>query len=436
MPNTEPSVDYVVVVNLLPQDATKAEKAFVLDAVHELKQTILQSADDAKRLVKPGKPGSKVVVWDADRWSGDIVAYLGVPVELSSLHPVPPPPPPPPPSQGSKLGPHVIVMGGDASDILKAGCAVAKFAGDWGSAPMAPESTFIVGRKVIISDDAQQMRARGFTPANAVHDFIYGKERQIDTYQSNPRIKFWEGHNEPVWVDNDGMAWYAQFEIERMKVMDGLGLRCVIGNFATGTPQMNLWPAFLPVCRYALEHGHVLGLHEYSLPWLWWMTGRYQIEEENCVNPQNPNRLWGWTTLRYRQVYDTYLTPVGLGSLPLVITEFSVDPMVSPTPDWCPQAAWKDLSNTWRGNDGATQFDYVHQSYPRPADVPAFQSKEQFYFEQLKWYDRQIRQDSYVIGATIFTYGSFGGAWERFDVQDTPVGDSLTQYVIESKKSA
>jgi hypothetical protein len=80
-----------VVVNLLPQDATKTEKAFVLDVAHESRQTILQSADDAQRLVKPGKPGSKVVVWDAERWPGDIVAYLGVPVELKRLNPGPPP---------------------------------------------------------------------------------------------------------------------------------------------------------------------------------------------------------------------------------------------------------------------------------------------------------------------------------------------------------
>jgi len=76
VPEPAPGVDYVVVVNLLPQDATKAEKVFVLDAVHESKQTILQSADDAKRLVLPGKPGSKVVAWGAARWPGDIAAYL------------------------------------------------------------------------------------------------------------------------------------------------------------------------------------------------------------------------------------------------------------------------------------------------------------------------------------------------------------------------
>jgi len=91
-----PSVDYVVVVNLLPQDATKTEKAFVLDVAHESRQTILQSADDAQRLVKPGKPGSKVVVWDAERWPGDIVAYRcagRVEAAASCYAPSPPPPP-------------------------------------------------------------------------------------------------------------------------------------------------------------------------------------------------------------------------------------------------------------------------------------------------------------------------------------------------------
>jgi hypothetical protein len=77
-PAPEPTVDYVVIVNLLPQDATKAEKAKVLDQVHNSKQTILQSADDALRLVESGLPGSKVRVWGAARWGGTnkIMTYL------------------------------------------------------------------------------------------------------------------------------------------------------------------------------------------------------------------------------------------------------------------------------------------------------------------------------------------------------------------------
>ena len=73
---SEPDTDYVVVVNLLPQDTTKDEKWQVLEAVHDSKQTILQSADDAKRLVLPGLPGSQVVVWEPERWTDDILLWL------------------------------------------------------------------------------------------------------------------------------------------------------------------------------------------------------------------------------------------------------------------------------------------------------------------------------------------------------------------------
>ena len=69
-------VPYVVVVNLLPQDTTIGQKVEVVEAVHDDKETILQSADDAARLVAPGQPGSVVKVWEADHWTGDIEQWL------------------------------------------------------------------------------------------------------------------------------------------------------------------------------------------------------------------------------------------------------------------------------------------------------------------------------------------------------------------------
>lgn len=338
------------------------------------------------------------------------------------------------PATGSKLGAHILVMGQGCAEFIQAGTSVVKFAGDWGTASMCPPGTLPVGRKVLVTDDdAQQMRARGFTPAKAVQDFIFGKEKQIQTYQSNPAIKYWEGHNEPVWVDLDGMKWFADMEIARMQEMAKLGLKCIIGNFATGTPPIELWPGFLDALRAAKQYGAILGLHEYSLPWLWWMTGRYQMQVENCVDPRDPNRLEGWTTLRYRQVYRQFLEPAGLGDIPLIVTEFGIDPMVSPSPDDVPTAAWKDLGPYWNKHKDDTQFDYERQKYPVPPGVDFSGSKELKYFEQLKWYDREIRKDPYMIGATIFTFGSFGGAWERFDVAGTDVVTLLTAYVRQEK---
>ncbi len=77
LPSAEPSqVDYVVVANLLPQDATKAEFAHVLDTTYTERQSIVYSADDAARLVAPGLDGSYVRAWAPDRWAGDIGQWL------------------------------------------------------------------------------------------------------------------------------------------------------------------------------------------------------------------------------------------------------------------------------------------------------------------------------------------------------------------------
>lgn len=77
------SVGYVVTVHLLPQDATDAEFVVAVSAAREQRQSVVYSADDARRLVQPGAPGSRVIVWDPERWTqGDIIAWLGVPCEV------------------------------------------------------------------------------------------------------------------------------------------------------------------------------------------------------------------------------------------------------------------------------------------------------------------------------------------------------------------
>jgi hypothetical protein len=366
----------------------------------------------------------------------DVVEVPGTLPPGITPHPVPPPvtppvsPPPPPSTGASKLGAHILVMNADTAAFIASGPAVVKFVGDWGSSAGVPAGTFIIGRQVF-DGDAQEMRSQGMTPEKAAHKFI---NAQRGTYQANPPIKYWEGHNEPVWGDLDGMKWYADFEIARMQEMAQLGLKCVIGNFATGTPPIELWPGFMGALQAARQFGAVLGLHEYSCPWIWWMTGRYQMEPSNCVDPNNPNRIEGWTTLRYRQVYRQYLQPNGLGDVPLVITEFGIDPLVNPKPNDAPDAAWRDLSSYWNKHKGDAAFDYANGKYPPPADISQPASPGQFYFEQLKWYDRQMQQDPYVIGATIFTFGSFGGAWSRFDVTgDNSIAGTLTEYVTQQK---
>ena len=71
-----PPMQYAVVINLLPLDATLAEKLAVLEAVHRNRETISQMAEDVARLAVSRMADSKVKVWEADRWDYDIVAWL------------------------------------------------------------------------------------------------------------------------------------------------------------------------------------------------------------------------------------------------------------------------------------------------------------------------------------------------------------------------
>jgi len=300
----------------------------------------------------------------------------------------------------TKLGPHVLRVTSDLSGYIQAGIAVAKFVGDWALAQEVPDGVLVIGRMVVENYDAQSQKAAGQAPLEAAQQFV---QDQLPTYQANLHIEYWEGHNEPVWTDAEGMGWYGQFEVERMRLMADLGLKCVLGNFATGTPDLALWPAFLPALQVAREYQALLGLHEYSWPWIWWMTGQYQLD------PNNDEGDEGWTTLRYRKIYRQHLIPNELGDVPLVITECGVDPGVSPKPPGLDGGAWRLLGDLWAEQNNEPD-------------------KEDYYFRQLVWYDEELQKDDYVVGATVFTWGNFGPPWLYFDVAETEVATKLTAH--------
>jgi len=300
----------------------------------------------------------------------------------------------------TKLGAHVLRAAADLGEYIQAGPAVVKLVGDWGMASDVPEGVLVIGRRHSADYDAQLQKNTGKTPLEAAQQFVHD---QLETYESNPHIKYWEGQNEPVWNTAEEMSWYAQSEIERMRLMADRGLKCVIGNFATGSPPLDLWPAFFSALQAAKQYQALLGLHEYSCPWMWWMTGKHQLD------PNADEGDEGWTILRYRKVYRQYLIPNGLGDVPLVITECGIDPLVNPKPPDVKGGAWNQLGRFWAR----------HDNEPDKAD---------YYYRQLVWYDKEMQKDDYVIGATIFTWGNFGGTWKDFDIAGTGVAKKLVAY--------
>jgi len=191
------------------------------------------------------------------------------------------------------------------------------------------------------------------------------------TIESYSGFDCWEGYNEPVVKNPDEMRWYSDFEIERMKLLESIGRKACIGNFAVGNPELDLWEDFSGALNYATRNGHYLALHEYGNPSM-------QTDSE-------------WLSLRHRKVYNQY----GL-TLPLVITETGID-----------KGGGED--DGWKNTGISTEE----------------------YFNQLVWYDSELQKDSYVIGAAIYQYGFHG--WESFDISPL-AGENgkLTQYLQQS----
>jgi len=234
--------------------------------------------------------------------------------------------------------------------------------------------TLFVGRVVMDQIDLAKVE-----PGESARQLV----DQLWPVATHPRLReifdAWEGYNEPVAIDAEQMKRLAELEAERVQLLAKEGIRSVVGNFGTGHPPLELWPHFFPALEAVREHEGFLGLHEYSAPTL--QFGTHAGGE-------------GWLTLRYRKAYRQYLIPAGL-EVPLVITECGIDGMVRDRPG--PKGkGWKDFVIYWEeqgmGGDG-------------PGN----------YIEQLAWYDSELMQDDYVVGAAVFVMTTIR-QWRSYEI--------------------
>jgi hypothetical protein len=290
----------------------------------------------------------------------------------------------PEPEGPSKLGLHVT---GNRSPMImdfvrEARPAVVVAVGDLGwLADVKDESpdTVSIGRMPegdqSIEGDARA-RARAFV------------NEHLPIYQANPAVDYWLGWNEPVIAGPAEMAWYAEFEAERTRLMDEMGFKVAVGNFSTGTPEADEFEAFLPAIEVALEHDGILSLHEYSAPTMRDGVGM-------AVPGMEEDSEAGALLFRYRYWYRYILAEHDL-LIPLIITETGIDGGVLPEHDLL---GWRDF----------TEEDL-------PDGLP-HQTVDD-YLEQLAWYDDELRRDPHVIGCAIFNAGDIDGKWASFDVTD------------------
>ncbi len=257
--------------------------------------------------------------------------------------------------------------------------------------------------KIVARIDLPQVELGSLDPIPAAQQFVEKALPFAEDLERSVHIDGWEAYNEPVAGNEEEMRRLADFEAERTRLLGDRGIRSVIGNFGTGQPPMELWPAFLPAVQAAQQYNGWLGLHEYSAPTIYYMSSAENMGRYPGVTPADT----GWLTLRYRKVYNEILIPAGL-KLPLVMTELGVDGYVQNRPGPPDALGWQDFQGYWAENGYGLWGPGA-------------------YVEQLVWYDNAMRQDDYVLGGCIFAISPTAG-WESYDIRG-PAAAVLGQYL-------
>jgi len=185
-------------------------------------------------------------------------------------------------------------------------------------------------------------------------------------------VDYWEIINEVDPPSVEGHIWLTEFNRETMNIADENGYKLAIFSYSVGVPEWHEWEAIVDtgIFAQAKETGHILALHEYNYPVM-----DYRWGEPMADLPTYEDR--GVLTGRYRYLYRDFLIPRD-EVVPLAITETGLDPTLMP-----------GQPHVWRKNlvDG------------------------------MIWYDTVMREDDYVIGATMFTLGGIG-VWEDYDYEE------------------
>lgn len=175
----------------------------------------------------------------------------------------------------------------------------------------------------------------------------------------------WEGYNETP--RNKRKSRY-DFDIKLAAELHREDMKYCCGSWSVGVPDIHDWDD--EGMKASLEASDMVACHEYCAPTMNDPRGLIQGAQ------------MGWFTLRYRMWYPRL--PLECQK-PLIISECGID---SGAAHWSvsSQGGWRSFT-TLEG-----------------------------YLEQLKWYDGFLLGDPYVVGATIFCYGTFDPTWSTYDV--------------------
>lgn len=261
----------------------------------------------------------------------------------------------------SQISVHQERPSSSARRTVEAGCKVLKLISDFGlsfdiaSGKVKPgnPNLIVIGRMVSAFNAHDQ---KGENPTDAAAKFVNSQKL---TYQLNPHIKIWEGHNEFNPQTIEEVAWWALFEAARVDMLNQIGLRSVVGNFSTGVPDVAWWDAFIPALKAVDEGNGYVGIHEY-------IAGKFLDANGNIREPEG--------ILRHEPIHARAFAPNKIKSH-IIVTEFGV------------------------------------------LDYRRVYSNGREYARDMFVVDAQVSATPYVDGLCVFTHGSANPAWDSYDVE-------------------
>ena len=188
-------------------------------------------------------------------------------------------------------------------------------------------------------------------------------------------VQVWEGPNEVICKTPAEMQWYAAFCVKLADLMLTQTKKlAVLGNWATGNPELELWADWVPVLQLAQAGKCILSRHSYGA-----------IEGDPGT----------WHGLRHRRDMAKW-AELGFVNLPLILTECGAD-----------------LDG---GYPGA-----FHDAFGKEAE--AIYPYHDLYLKPLA--EELAKDRPAVLGAVLFTTGNGMGPWDRFDTAHTPWADAI-----------
>lgn len=277
-----------------------------------------------------------------------------------------------------KYGFHVNRSGDDVFDAIcrlkpKVVKTLEHDIGFWTRVREIHPDVFLIGRQYVTNDEQAQFVNDPTAKGRAFAERILNLEVNHVQVQGRPLFDAWESYNEviPESVPADLKRKYDDFQVAFAGPLKAAGFEPIAMNFATGNMLgadfLSCFPGTLTTYRY-------LGFHEYDWPDLW------RLHEQN-IREKNEGGMF--LALRYRRIMNEVRKVYPTQHI-VLITECGMTQGVQ---------------------GGNNDYGPWHPGSP---------ISEQRYWDSLMWYNGELIQDNYVMGACLFVVGAVK-PWQSFE---------------------